>query len=92
MIGGPLAGCPSRGPFTVCPTWPARIVAPTFREFHKGEYRFISFSAKKARGLMSRYIITNRLLDPEQIKGFDSEGYSFNPALSGPDQWVFTRG
>ncbi len=70
----------------------ARIITPQFKERKGDGYRMIGVYAKKARGLMSRYIITHRLGDPEQIKGFDSEGYGFNPAQSGPDQWVFTRG
>jgi hypothetical protein len=69
-----------------------RIITPQFKERKGDEYRMIGVYAKKARGLMSRYIICNRLGDPEQIKGFDGEGYAYNPALSGPEQWVFTRG
>jgi hypothetical protein len=52
----------------------------------------IGVYAKKARGLMARYIIQNRLSDPESIKQFDVEGYAFNQALSKTDQWVFSRG
>ena len=70
----------------------ARIITPQFKERKGDGYRMIGVYAKKARGLMSRYIISNRLSDPEQIKGFDSEGYAYNRALSGRDQWVFTRG
>jgi len=69
----------------------AEIVTPTFREFHKGEYRFISFSAKKARGLMARYIIDHRIDQPEGLKDFDYEGYRFAPKLSEERDWVFTR-
>jgi cytoplasmic iron level regulating protein YaaA (DUF328/UPF0246 family) len=69
----------------------AEIVTPTFREFHKGEYRFISFTAKKARGLMARYIIDHRIDQPEGLKDFDYEGYRFAPKLSEARDWVFTR-
>ena len=69
----------------------ARIITPEFREKKNGQYRFFSFYGKKARGLMSRYIIKNRLTDPEDIKGFNLEGYRFNKALSSGDNWVFTR-
>ena len=69
-----------------------RIITPQFKERRADGYRMLGVYAKKARGLMSRYIISNRLSDPEQIKAFDSEGYGYNPSLSGPDQWVFTRG
>ena len=69
----------------------ARIIAPVFKERKNGEYKLISFFAKKARGLMSRYIIRNRLDNPEDLKGFDLEGYQYNEALSGEDRPVFTR-
>jgi cytoplasmic iron level regulating protein YaaA (DUF328/UPF0246 family) len=51
----------------------------------------VSFFAKRARGLMSRYIIENQITDPEDIKGFNSEGYYFNNQLSKGDNWIFTR-
>ena len=69
----------------------ARIITPVFKEARNGEYRFISFSAKKARGLMSRYIIRNRVEEPEELQGFDLEGYRYNADLSGADRPVFTR-
>lgn len=69
----------------------AEIITPTFREYRKGEYRFISFSAKKARGLMSRYLIDQRIDEPEGLKDFNSEGYRYNPDLSKDCDWVFTR-
>ncbi|MDE0154656.1 MAG: peroxide stress protein YaaA [Gammaproteobacteria bacterium] len=69
----------------------ARIVTPVFKEERNGQLKLISFSAKKARGLMSRYIIRNRLSDPEDLKGFDLEGYRYNGALSDTDYPLFTR-
>ena len=69
----------------------ARIVTPTFKEARNGDYKFISFTAKKARGLMSRYIIRNRLAEPDDLRGFDLEGYRYNDALSDTDSPVFTR-
>ena len=69
----------------------ARIITPVFKEERNGEYKFISFTAKKARGLMSRYIIRNRVEDPEELEGFDLEGYCYNADLSGDDRPVFTR-
>jgi len=68
-----------------------RIITPVFREYRKGAYRIISFNAKKARGLMSRFIIEHRIDDPEAIKTFDLADYSFNPELSSPDEFIFTR-
>jgi cytoplasmic iron level regulating protein YaaA (DUF328/UPF0246 family) len=69
-----------------------RIITPQFKEYKNGAYKMIGIFAKKARGLMSRYIIENRLDDPEQLKGFEVEGYVFNGTLSQGDQWIFTRG
>ena len=69
----------------------ADIITPAFREYRDGEYKFIQFYAKKARGLMARYLIDNRVDDPEALKGFDYEGYSYNAALSDDNEWVFTR-
>jgi len=69
-----------------------RIITPQFKEKKNGQYKMIGIFAKKARGLLSRYILLNRLNDPEQIKGFDLEDYAFNPDLSNGDNWVFTRG
>ncbi len=69
----------------------ARIVTPVFKEKRNGEYKLISFLAKKARGLMSRYIIRNRLADPDDLRGFDLEDYCYNKDLSAEDRPVFTR-
>jgi cytoplasmic iron level regulating protein YaaA (DUF328/UPF0246 family) len=68
-----------------------RIITPQFKEQKNGGYKMIGFYAKKARGLMSRYIIENRLTDPEAIKDFDVEDYAYNAALSTGDKWVFSR-
>lgn len=69
----------------------ARIITPAFKENKDGKYQMISFFAKRARGLMSRFIIQNNISDPEEIKAFDLEGYYFNNQLSEGDNWVFTR-
>lgn len=69
----------------------ARIITPVFRDEKNGVYKIISFFAKKARGMMSRYIIHHQLTDPEAIKRFDVAGYRFSAADSGADEWVFTR-
>ncbi len=69
----------------------AEIITPVFKEKRGDSYKIISFSAKKARGLMSRYIIDHRISDPEQIKNFDLEDYAYNPALSSGNSWVFSR-
>jgi uncharacterized protein len=69
-----------------------RIITPQFKEKRGDAYRTIGIFAKRARGLMSRHIIEQRLRDPEQIKGFKNDGYRFSKQLSKGDQWVFVRG
>jgi hypothetical protein len=68
-----------------------RVITPVFKEYRNGEYRFFSMFGKRARGLMARYIIEKRIEDPEEMKLFDVEGYSFNDLLSSDMDWVFTR-
>jgi|TARA_B110000908_G_C10192652_1_gene421286 cytoplasmic iron level regulating protein YaaA (DUF328/UPF0246 family) len=70
----------------------ARIVTPVFMDKKDDKYKIISFYAKKARGLMSRYIIQNRITEIEQINQFNSDGYVYNAALSELDAPVFLRG
>lgn len=70
----------------------ARIITPQFKDWKNGQYKMISFYAKKARGMMAAYIIRNRLTSPEQVKDFDTGGYVFNEELSSAGNWVFTRG
>ncbi|MGJ8618903.1 MAG: peroxide stress protein YaaA [Methylophilaceae bacterium] len=69
----------------------ARIITPIFKDAKNGQYKMISFYAKKARGLMSRYIIDHKITEPETIKNFDSEGYYFSAEQSKADEWVFLR-
>ncbi|MBV5313896.1 MAG: peroxide stress protein YaaA [Prolixibacteraceae bacterium] len=69
----------------------ARIITPAFKEHKNGQYQMVSFFAKRARGLMSRFIIQNQINDPEEMKAFDLEGYYFNNQLSKENDWVFTR-
>lgn len=69
----------------------ATVITPNFKDWKNGQYKMISFFAKKARGLMARYIIQNQLTDVEQLKGFDLAGYQYNEELSKANDWVFTR-
>ena len=68
-----------------------RIVTPVFEDWKGGRYKIISFYAKRARGLMSRYVISNRVDEVEALKGFDSEGYAFAADASDADTLVFRR-
>lgn len=70
----------------------ARIVTPAFKEMKNGEYKIITIYAKKARGLMTRFILENNIEQPEELQAFDAEGYHYNARLSQPDKPVFTRG
>ena len=69
----------------------ARIVTPNFKDWKNGKYKFISFHAKKARGMMAKYLIKNRVKSVKQAQAFDAAGYAFNPELSDGDDWIFTR-
>jgi hypothetical protein len=60
----------------------ARIITPVFKDWKNGQYKMISFYAKKARGMMSRYIIEHELQDPDRIKDFDTDGYRFSADMS----------
>jgi cytoplasmic iron level regulating protein YaaA (DUF328/UPF0246 family) len=68
-----------------------RIVTPVFEDWKGGRYKIISFYAKRARGLMSRYVITHRLDEVAALQGFDAEGYAFAADASDADTLVFRR-
>lgn len=68
------------------------LVSPEFKDYKNGDYKIISFFAKKARGLMSSFIIRNRISNADDIVAFAEEGYVFNNKLSKPGKPVFTRG
>jgi cytoplasmic iron level regulating protein YaaA (DUF328/UPF0246 family) len=70
----------------------ARVITPQFKENKDGAYKMIGIFAKKARGLMSRYVIQNKISEPNDLKKFRVDGYKYNAPLSQGDQWVFTRG
>lgn len=69
----------------------AEIITPQFKENKNGKFKMISVYAKKARGLMTRFIIKNQITKIEHIKAFDYEGYVFNNDLSKDNNWIFTR-
>jgi hypothetical protein len=73
------------------PALKARVVECVFEEGQGGKYRIVSFFAKKARGMMARFAIENRIQDPAALREFDEEGYGFVPALSTADRLVFRR-
>ena len=72
-------------------TLKARVVECVFEDYKGGQYKIISFHAKRARGLMARYAIQQRVATPRQLEGFDLEGYAFHPGASTPERLVFRR-
>ena len=68
-----------------------QVITPVFMEYKAGKAKIVSFFAKKARGAMARYIIQNRLTQSDDLKGFDSGGYSYQLDQSDAHKWVFLR-
>lgn len=68
-----------------------KIIHIHFKEKRNDKLQIISFSAKKARGMMARYAIRNRITEVEDLKGFREEGYLFQDAISTETEWVFVR-
>lgn len=68
-----------------------KVITPIFKQDTDKGYKQIVVYAKKARGMMSRFIIQNRIEDIEHLKGFDTEGYVYAPQLSDDKEWVFIR-
>ena len=67
------------------------VIQPAFKEIKDGKAKVISFLAKKARGLMARHIIENRLNEPDDLKAFSVDRYKFDKNASTDTQWVFVR-
>ena len=68
-----------------------RVVECQFEDWKNGQYKIISFFAKRARGLMARYAVQHRIATPEGLRGFDLDGYVFSPEVSTPERMVFRR-
>jgi len=69
----------------------ARVIDCRFEDWQGGEYKVISFFAKRARGLMARYAVQRRVRSPKALEGFDAEGYAIDRAQSSPERLVFRR-
>jgi len=72
-------------------TLKARVIECVFEDYKGGQYKIISFFAKRARGLMARYATLNQINHPDGLQGFNLDGYAFAPAASSPDRLVFRR-
>jgi len=68
------------------------VITPVFKDFSNGQYKSLMTYAKHARGEMSRFIIQERIQDPELLKSFNGMGYCYSPDLSDNTTLVFTRG
>ena len=69
----------------------ARLITPIFKEFKNGEYKVVMMYAKHARGKMSRYLIQNEIVEIEELKLYNEDGYSFDVNQSNEHDWVFVR-
>lgn len=67
------------------------VIAPVFQDWKNGQYKIISFFAKRARGLMARYAAERALTDPQALKDFDVDGYAYDASVSTERAWVFRR-
>ena len=88
-----LINLASKEYFTVLGKVPedVNVISPAFKDYKNGKYKIISFYAKKARGLMARWIIQNKVTDFENLKDFDEEGYKYSKAESTSTTPVFLR-
>jgi cytoplasmic iron level regulating protein YaaA (DUF328/UPF0246 family) len=73
------------------PQLEARVITPVFKDKADGGYRMLMVFAKHQRGGMARWIIRNRVLEPERLKQYEEDGYRFAPDLSRGDEWTFVR-
>ena len=73
------------------PSLNAEVITPQFKEYKNGKLKMVSFFAKRARGMMARYIIQNKINDGKDILSFNLGGYSYDPSISTPASPVFTR-
>jgi cytoplasmic iron level regulating protein YaaA (DUF328/UPF0246 family) len=68
------------------------IITPVFKDFNNGKYKTVMVYAKKARGMMTSFIIKNKIEKKEDLKAFDTSGYCYNEAASSGNEIVFYRG
>lgn len=69
----------------------APVVTPVFEDWKNGQFKVISFYAKRARGALARFAIDQQLTDPQDLQAFRGDGYCYTPEVSGPACWVFRR-
>jgi hypothetical protein len=88
-----LVNLASKEYFTVLdrPSLKATVITPVFKELRGGVPKIVSFSAKRARGAMARYVVQNRLENPADLKKFRQDGYRYTRAQSTDREWLFLR-
>jgi cytoplasmic iron level regulating protein YaaA (DUF328/UPF0246 family) len=69
----------------------APVISPVFQDWKNGQYKIISFHAKRARGMMARFAVQHRIDDPEGLKAFASDGYAFDKKASTETSYVYRR-
>jgi hypothetical protein len=69
----------------------SRLVSAEFKDLSNGSYKIVSFYAKRARGLMTRFVLDHQIENPDDLKAFDSEGYRFSPGMSSENRLTFIR-
>lgn len=69
----------------------SRVITPVFKDYKRGAYRNVTIYAKRARGLMIRFIIKNNISSPVYLKEFEEEDYRYNDYMSTETEWVFIR-
>lgn len=69
----------------------SEVITPVFKELRNGEFKIISFNAKKARGMMAAFVVKNKLQSPKDLESFDLDNYKFNKKLSTSTLPTFTR-
>lgn len=89
--GGTLVNCASNEYFKAAKGLQSPVITCNFKEEKDGQLRTLGLFAKVARGMMARFAVDERIDDPEGLKDFNGGGYTFQPSLSKPREWVFTR-
>lgn len=70
---------------------PNQVLSVDFKDYSNGNYKIVSFFAKKARGMMTNYLVKNEVSEKEAVKGFDEAGYFFDEKSSTQDHYIFLR-
>lgn len=67
------------------------VIQPVFEDWSNGRFKIVAFHAKRARGLMARFIVSQKIIEPQALQSFAEDGYAFTPEVSDTRRWVFRR-